>query len=186
MKRRRINRILGWLYDFALWSSPWPWPWSFKVRVWNSLISGMGLPIEMEQKDVSHPIMTMILTLFVWPRWGGRIYRIVTGVTSDVGVPSTYPVYQCPCLISSPGGQVCVSNVYCTVYGYCFPAQFAILLVIPSLPGGELSHTWVCETKIYVKDNYNHVFRLILWQICESLNENYMNLMNSNSNSNSN
>ena len=26
----------------------------------------------------------------VWPRWGGQMYRIVTGVTSDVGVPSTY------------------------------------------------------------------------------------------------
>ena len=29
---------------------------------------------------------------FVWPWWGGRIYRIVTGVTSHVGVPSTYLV----------------------------------------------------------------------------------------------
>ena len=28
----------------------------------------------------------------VWPWWGGRMYRIVTGVTSDVGVPSTYQV----------------------------------------------------------------------------------------------
>ena len=28
----------------------------------------------------------------VWPWWGGRMYRIVTGVTSDVGVPSTYLV----------------------------------------------------------------------------------------------
>ena len=30
----------------------------------------------------------------VWPWWGGQMYRIVTGVTSDVGVPSTYLVYQ--------------------------------------------------------------------------------------------
>ena len=29
----------------------------------------------------------------VWPWWGGRMYRIVTGVTSDVGVPSTYLVF---------------------------------------------------------------------------------------------
>ena len=29
----------------------------------------------------------------VWPWWGGRMYRIVIGVTSDVGVPSTYLVY---------------------------------------------------------------------------------------------
>ena len=28
----------------------------------------------------------------VWPWWGGWMYRIVTGVTSDVGVPSTYLV----------------------------------------------------------------------------------------------
>ena len=28
----------------------------------------------------------------VWPWWRGRMYRIVTGVTSDVGVPSTYLV----------------------------------------------------------------------------------------------
>ena len=28
----------------------------------------------------------------VWPWWGGRMYRIMTGVTSDVGVPSTYLV----------------------------------------------------------------------------------------------
>ena len=28
----------------------------------------------------------------VWPWWDGRMYRIMTGVTSDVGVPSTYLV----------------------------------------------------------------------------------------------
>ena len=28
----------------------------------------------------------------LWPWWGGRMYRIMTGVTSDVGVPSTYLV----------------------------------------------------------------------------------------------
>ena len=28
----------------------------------------------------------------VWPWWGGRMYRIMNGVTSDVGVPSTYLV----------------------------------------------------------------------------------------------
>ena len=36
----------------------------------------------------------VILTIW-WPRSGGRIYQIVTGVTSDVGVPSTYLVYKC-------------------------------------------------------------------------------------------
>ena len=40
------------------------------------------------EKDMSHPLMTTILTSVTW--WGGRMYRWVTGVTSDVGVPSTY------------------------------------------------------------------------------------------------
>ena len=42
MKRKQINMILGWLYDHAVWPHLWPWPWSFKIRVLNSLISGMG------------------------------------------------------------------------------------------------------------------------------------------------
>ena len=37
----------------------------------------------------------------VWPWWGGRMYRIVTGVTSDVGVPSTYLV-----VFNSPSNQI--------------------------------------------------------------------------------
>ena len=40
------------------------------------------------EKDVSHPFMTIILTCVTIV--GGRMYRIVTGVTSDVGVPSIY------------------------------------------------------------------------------------------------
>ena len=31
----------------------------------------------------------------VWPWWRGQMYRIVTGVTSDVGVPLTYLVVSC-------------------------------------------------------------------------------------------
>ena len=70
MKRKRINRILGQLYDLALWPQPWLWPWSFKVRVWNSFISGMGQPIDMEWKGcVSHPLMTMILTSVTMVGW---------------------------------------------------------------------------------------------------------------------
>ena len=43
------------------------------------------------EKDVSQLFMTIIYWL-VWPWWDGGVYRIVTGVTSDVGVPSTYLV----------------------------------------------------------------------------------------------
>ena len=49
---------------------------------WNSNISGMGGPIDIEQKG--HGIMT-----FWWPWWGVRIYHIVIGMTSDVSVPLT-------------------------------------------------------------------------------------------------
>ena len=68
MKRKRINRILSRLYDPALWPCPWPWPWSFKVRVWNSLKLGMGRLI-WNEKDASHPFMTIILTSVTMVGW---------------------------------------------------------------------------------------------------------------------
>ena len=41
-KRKQINQIPGWQYGLALGLHPWPWPCSFKVKIWNSLIWGMG------------------------------------------------------------------------------------------------------------------------------------------------
>ena len=41
-KRRCIGWILGELCDLHHWPHPWPWPCSFKVKVWNRLIWGMG------------------------------------------------------------------------------------------------------------------------------------------------
>ena len=76
---------------FAFWPHPWLWPWSFKVAVWNSLICGMWRPIDMERKGCESSIHDHDIT-FVWPCWGGWMYRIVTKVISDVGVPSTYLV----------------------------------------------------------------------------------------------
>ena len=32
----------------------WPWPWIFKVKFWNSPISGIGGPIDNEQSGVIH------------------------------------------------------------------------------------------------------------------------------------
>ena len=88
-----VNLILGRLYDLALWPHPWPWPWSWnlKVKVWNSYISGMGTANShgMKRMWVIHSWPWYWL---VWPWWGGQMSRIVTGVTSDVGVPSTYLV----------------------------------------------------------------------------------------------
>ena len=50
--------------------------------------------------------MTLILTSWWWPRWGVRIYRIMTGVTSDIGGDSSsfdYPIMSqfCTCHNSS-------------------------------------------------------------------------------------
>ena len=93
MKMNWVNMILGRLYEHALWPHPWPWPWSwnFKVKVWNRL-SGMGWPIDMERKRMC-VIHSWSWYYKVWPWWGGQVYLIVTGVTSDVGVPLTYLVY---------------------------------------------------------------------------------------------
>ena len=48
----------------------------------------MGGPIDIEQRGGSKSFMTITMTIW-WPRSGVRIYHIVTGVTSDVGVPSS-------------------------------------------------------------------------------------------------
>ena len=49
-KKKQISKVLGWLYSLALWPHPWPCPCSFKVKVWNSFIWGMGRLIGMERK----------------------------------------------------------------------------------------------------------------------------------------
>ena len=48
-------------------------------------------PLTWNERGVSRSFMTMIVT-FVWTWWGGRMYQIVAGVTSDVGVPSIHLV----------------------------------------------------------------------------------------------
>ena len=45
-----VNRMLDPHCDFELWPHPWPWPLIFKVKFWKSRNSGMGGPIDMEQK----------------------------------------------------------------------------------------------------------------------------------------
>ena len=43
-----VNKMLDSSCDFQRSLHPWPWPWIFKVKVWKSLISRMGWPIDME------------------------------------------------------------------------------------------------------------------------------------------
>ena len=61
-KRRCIGWILGKLCDLDLSPDLWPWPRSFKVKVWNSLIWGMGGWLTWNEKDVSRSFMTMTVT----------------------------------------------------------------------------------------------------------------------------
>ena len=56
----------------------------------KSFISGMGWPAHGTKR--MWVIHSWPWYWLVWPWWGGQMYRIVTGVTSDVGVPSTYLV----------------------------------------------------------------------------------------------
>ena len=51
----------------------------------------------------SRSFMTMAVTIW-WPRSGVRIYQIVTGVTSDVGMPSTH-------LVAFPALDTCVWHI---------------------------------------------------------------------------
>ena len=75
MKNEHTDWNLGIKCNHWGWPWPWPWPWIFKVKFWNSHISGIWGPIYIEQKGGS--FMTMTVT-FWWP-WGVRIYPIVTG-----------------------------------------------------------------------------------------------------------
>ena len=115
MKRKWVNMILSRLYDLALWPHLWPWPWNFKVRVWNSFISEIGRLIDNERKGwVIHSSPWYWL---VWPWWGWRVYRIVTGVTSDVGVPSTYLVINH--LFLFPLGIYLLCKEFIRLYIFC-------------------------------------------------------------------
>ena len=107
-KSKHINWTLGLKCDHQIWPWPWPWTWIFKVKYEICYISTKSGPIAMKQKanisiwprglkcdngfDLGHDIDIWIFKVIWWPRSGIRIYQIVTGVTSDVGVPSTHLV----------------------------------------------------------------------------------------------
>ena len=61
--------------------------------------------LTINEKNVNHPWYWL-----VWPWWGGRMYRIVTGVTSDVGVPSTYLVSCCGIFSLKTLYQICFTS----------------------------------------------------------------------------
>ena len=56
-----VVSFMVFLYDLDLWPQPWPWPWTFKVKFWNSCLSGLDGPIDWKQKKIW--INRMMLTL---------------------------------------------------------------------------------------------------------------------------
>ena len=86
VRRKGSESDIG-LNDLALWPSSWTWPWHFRDKIWTSLISGMGGLIDMMRKghkssNHDHDI-NLCVTFFV-TMVGGWMYRLLTGVTSDV------------------------------------------------------------------------------------------------------
>ena len=54
MKSKRFDWILSNKCSHRDWPWLWPWPWIFKVKFWNSPISGIGGSIDNEQSGVIH------------------------------------------------------------------------------------------------------------------------------------
>ena len=110
-KSKGIDWTQGLKCDYGVWPWPWPWPWIFKVKygicsisVKNGLIATKrkaNISIELKASnvtigyDLGHDLdleFSRSNTEFaisqskVIRRSGVRIYKIMTGVTSDVGV----------------------------------------------------------------------------------------------------
>ena len=61
--------------------------WEFEIALSQELDGRFSW----NEKDVIRPFMTHDIDL-KWPWWGGSMFQIVTGVTSDIGVLSTHIV----------------------------------------------------------------------------------------------
>ena len=61
--------ILGRLHDLALWPHPWPWPWSSRSESEIALSQELDCRLTWNEKDVSHPFMTMISTSVTMVGW---------------------------------------------------------------------------------------------------------------------
>ena len=101
--------------DLGLWLHAGTWPWIFMVKFWNSCILEWEGRLTLHRGGGSRSFMTMTMTIW-WPRLGVRIYQIVTGVTSVVGVPTTHLVvfenalFQiCVIVISKYNGRFCIT-----------------------------------------------------------------------------
>ena len=110
MKSKHINWTQGLKCDHRVWPWPWPSPWIFKVTHGICYISAKNgriatkrktnILIELEASnvtigfDLGHDLDLEFMEFAISQpkvvrRSGVRVYHIVTGVTSDVGMPST-------------------------------------------------------------------------------------------------
>ena len=76
-----------------------PRPWIFKVKYGIFYISVKNGPVTKQKANISIELKARNVTVGFdfdhnLERWCLKIYRIVTGVTSDVGMPSTHLVYH--------------------------------------------------------------------------------------------
>ena len=96
--------------DLDLWQHSWLWSRIFMVKFWNSCISEWEDWLTLYKGGRSKSFMTMTGTIWS-PRSGVRIYQIVTGVTSDVGVSSNHLVRSVDCDVTGTlwGHQKAVS-----------------------------------------------------------------------------
>ena len=92
--KKKANHLDTGLYSLALWPHPWPWPCSLNVRVWNSLIWGMGVGalIDTERKGCESIIhdhdcdlwVTMVGWVYVpYSDWGDFRRRRAVDISSS-------------------------------------------------------------------------------------------------------
>ena len=84
------------------------------VKFGNSCISEWEGRLTLHKGGGSRSFMTMTMTIW-WPRSGVWIYQIVTGVTSDVGVPSTHLVWPWPWIFKVKFWKCCISGMEGTI-----------------------------------------------------------------------
>ena len=84
---------MGWMYGLALWPHPWPCPCSFKVKVLNNHIWGMGRLTDMERKGCGLIIhdrdSDLLVTMVGWvdvpdSDWGDFWRRCAINISSFV------------------------------------------------------------------------------------------------------
>ena len=119
--------------NLDLWPYAWCWPRIFMVKFWNSFISGWEGRLTLNKGSVSRSFMTMTIW---WPRSGVRMYHIVTGVTSDVGVLSTHLVHQVK-------GSSCHVMQLVVCHGWCYKSSIDVNCTIRE-------KFWFCKSLYWI------------------------------------